>query len=570
MSVSRSENRVEVKAFAGVRPLLAGRGQKARLQTGYRHMMAQGVIENEEWGWVFVAGALLLVMISIPFMWAYAAAAPDAHFMGVLVNPIDGASYQAKMAQGAAGEWLFHLPYTPEPHRGVFLFTFYLGLGHLARLLGLPVILVFHVARLVGGMLLFVALYQFAALWTDSVVQRRITWGLAIVGGGFGWLALLAGHVSPDILILPEAFPLQAVYANPHFPWAIAIAVWMASILIRVTLDEEDRWPGLDWQTVGLALGSVALISMAPFILLPIGIGFAALCGWLWWRGRAFPRRAVQWGAVVILFSLPLALYNAWAISGANPVFHAWMSQNLTPSPPVWDYLIAFGPLLLLAAVGLWGSRDRLHAGDFFLLGWLLSAFVLLYAPLGLQRRFSMGITVPLSVYAGRGLWRVIVPRIRVRWRPLAVGAAFGLFAPTVVLAVVLPLVGTFSPEAGHYYYISQDEYDALTWLEENADPGTLVLASPDLSLFIPVYGHRVVYGHPFETLHAEERQQAVLAFYAGEDCRVVDEEGVEYIVIGPRERNLAASDGAACPVDGEPVYRSPDGEVVIYAAHAE
>jgi hypothetical protein len=524
------------------------------------------MIENTEWRWVLIVSILLLFMISIPFMWAYAVAVPDAHFVGVLVNPIDGASYQAKMYQGMAGSWQFHLPYTPEPHRGVFLFIFYLGLGHLARALNLPLILVFHAARLVGSMIMFLAIYEFMSDWTGNVGQRRIAWGLAVVGSGFGWLASALGHVTPDLLILPEAFPLQAAYANAHFPWAIAVGVWIAHTLSAAALFETDRWPALDSRTVGLALASLMMVGTAPFMLLPIGIGFGVLCLRLWHRRRSFPRRELAWGLVVLIFATPLAAYNIWAYSAANPVMHGWMQQNRTPSPPVWEYLVAFGPLLVLALVGLWGSRRLLDEGDIFLLSWLVGMMILLYVPFNLQRRFAMGLTVPLAVYAARGLCRVVAPLVRGRWQQILTLVGFSVFVPTTALAIVLPLVGTLDAEQGYPYFVSQEEQAALDWLEGQTEPDALILASPEFSLYIPGRGRRVVYGHPFETLQPARREQAVDDFYSGADCSVVDEEGVDYVLVGPRERALTGS-GEMCPLSGEAVFRSQQGEVLIYAA---
>ncbi len=533
-------------------------------------MITNSEIENSEWRWVFITSALLLVAISLPLIWAYAAATPDSHFMGVLINPVDGASYQAKMYQGYSGSWLFHLPYTPEPHRGVFLFTFYLGLGHLSRLLGLPAILVFHASRLVGALLMFVVLYQFIADWTSDATQRRITWGLAVIGAGFGWVSLLvAGILMPDVGVLPEAFPLQAAYANPHFPLAIALAVWMAHILVTSALVETESWPQLDGRTLGLGLGALALVSMSPFILIPLGTGYGALCIWLWRQRRAFPRREADWGMVVLLFGLPLAAYNAWAISAANPIFHAWMSQNQTPSPPVWDYLIAFGPILILAGIGLWGSRRSLQGGDVFLIAWIVSTLALLYAPLGLQRRFTMGLIVPLAVYAGIGLWRVIAPALSRRWRSVMIVLIFYLMIPSTVMAIVVYLVCALNPTQSDFYYVSRTENDALDWLQADAKPNALVLASPGFSLYLPPHGFRVVYGHIFETLNAEVRQKAVDDFYKGQDCSVIAREGVDYVVVGPREQSLAGGHDI-CPIPGDVVFQSSDGTVVIYAVSGD
>lgn len=524
-------------------------------------------IENAEWRWVFISSVILLVLITVPFVWAYAVAGTDAQFMGVLVQPIDGASYQAKMRQGLEGGWLFRLPYTPEPHQGVFLFTFYLAMGHLAATLNLPTITIFHAARLVGAMLMFVSIYRFVADWTSSVEQRRLSWSLAVLGAGFGWIALLFEHATPDLLTVPEAFPLQAAYANAHFPWALAAAMVLAHVLVTKCLLEDDVYPGLNLESIGLAAATVLLVSTSPFVLVPIGVGFAAMVGWLAWRQRTFPRRELAWGLVVLVFGMPFVLYNAYAISSRNPVIQIWMSQNITPSPPVWDYLIAFGPLLILAVAGIAPLRRVFQPGDVFLLGWLVSGALLLYAPIGLQRRFTMGLIIPLSIYAARGLWRVIIPRLAERRRGLAVALTFAAFMPTTVIAIVAPMMVSVSLSQGNggEYFIARSEEEALLWLEENA-PGAVVLASPGVSHYLPVFGARPVYGHPYETLNAEAREEAVFEFFSGEDCSVLRDEPVDYIWVGPRERELGPE--GACPVDGPRVYESSDGgEVVIYAA---
>lgn len=529
----------------------------------------QRVIDGAEWRWAFISSALLVLMISIPFIWAYAAAVPAHHFMGFLVNPIDGYSYLAKMQQGFAGNWLFTLPYTPEPHQGVFLFTFYLALGHLARTLGVPTVLVLHTVRLVGGMYMLLMLYLFVSDWTDDVAQRRIMWGLAAAGSGLGWLAMAVGYVGPDHLTpdlsVPEAFPLYAAYANPHFPWAIALIAWMAHAFARVLL-VEDTSPDISATSVGLAGATLGLVSISPFGLVPLGCGVAAVIIWKWWRARRFPWREAAWASIVPIFGLPLAAYNAWAISAANPVFRGWMLQNVTPSPPVWDYLIAYGPLLIMAGIALWALRRQLDEGDVFLLAWMGINMLLLYAPLGLQRRFSMGLILPMAVYAGCALWRVILPLVVHRWRPVLLTAILAVSVLTTLMVIVVPVYGVMTLNEG--LYATLDEYRTLLWLDTHTKPDALILAAPDYSLMIPALtGRRVVYAHPFETLRAQERRESVLAFYAGVDCSVVEAEDVDYIVIGLRERRIRdeLSGDLSCLPDEAPLHQI--GQIEVYTA---
>src|SRR3974377_632874 len=119
-------------------------------------MPIQVRITSSERRWLIGAALLVLLTASLPYLFGVLAAGPDRVFTGLQVNPLDGLSYLAKMRLGFDGEWLFHLPFTPEQGQSVFLFTYFLALGHLARILGLPLILVFHAARLIGA---------FALLW---------------------------------------------------------------------------------------------------------------------------------------------------------------------------------------------------------------------------------------------------------------------------------------------------------------------------------------------------------------------------------------------------------------------
>ena len=104
-----------------------------------------------------------------------------------------------------------------------------------------------------------------------------------------------------------------------------------------------------------------------------------------------------------------------------------------------------------------------------------------------------------------------------------------------------------------------------MSWLEAHASPpDAIVLASPDSSLYLPIYGLRVVYGHPFETLHPVDRKQEVTDFFQGVACSVIGREQVRYVFVGPEERRLAGAH-TMCPIPGHAVFSSTDNEVVIY-----
>jgi hypothetical protein len=85
--------------------------------------------------------------------------------------------------------------------------------------------------------------------------------------------------------------------------------------------------------------------------------------------------------------------------------------------------------------------------------------------------------------------------------------------------------------------FLSSAEAEALAQLPA----GALVLAAPETSLFIPARSDaRVLYGHPFETVDAPRWKPAVEAFFAaGGPARFLDENGVDFVLYGPREAEL-------------------------------
>jgi hypothetical protein len=120
-------------------------------------------MNRREWRWVVLVTLALVIASSLPYLVAWAVRPGDAHFTGLIFNPQDGNSYITKMRQGLDGSWLFHLAFTPELHRGAYIFLFHLLLGHAARWTGLPLILVYHAARMLGGAAMLLSLYALAS-----------------------------------------------------------------------------------------------------------------------------------------------------------------------------------------------------------------------------------------------------------------------------------------------------------------------------------------------------------------------------------------------------------------------
>lgn len=468
--------------------------------------------------------AVALVAITLPYLLAALLAGKDWVFSGFLLNPMDGATYLAKMRQGYDGAWRFVLPYTAEPGNGAYVYLYYLFLGHTARITGISLILLYHIARIFGAVMLLLALHDFLGLvFADKPDQLRMAKWLAVIGSGMGWLIVFLGPPPIDFWVA-EAYPFLSMYTNPHFPLGLALVLWLFANL----LDSARSYRGIK-----LAAGGLLLSVILPFgiaIVLPVAVAWLL---WTWMRTRRF-----DWLPVAALGSLggPYLLYQYWATM-QDPVLAGWNAQNITLTPPVWSFWISFSPAIILALVGIRAMwRQPMSAAMRLVVTWFFLGMILVYIPFPLQRRFMLGFFIPTAVLAVSGLgW--VWDRFPRHTRQAST-SLFGLALPTNILILLLALLGAVSHSP--FLYLSRDESAALDWINQNTPEKALILAAPEVSLWIPGWtGRRVIYGHPYETVNAEEEKawvMSVLSASGNIDTDTLKKRGVQYLVTGPED----------------------------------
>ena len=503
-----------------------------------------------------VISLLVLSMVTLPYIFAARLDGGSHVFNGFLLNPIDGNSYLAKMYQGWEGEWRFRLPFTSDPGKGAFLFLFYLGLGHLSRVLNLPLIAVFHSTRLLASFLLLYSLWEFYGGILKTRQFRKLAFALASLGSGLGWLLVPFGSFTADFWVA-ETYPFLSSYANPHFPLGLALLL----CLVNPRKLQVQGWH---------KILTSALVAFALSIINPFGIVIAlmVLIGiWLWaFLLKAKPNQILTVILTVTIFGFPMVIYDYW-VALSDPVFANWNAQNITPSPDLWDLVISLSPALIF---GIWGvitwkrSKSREEIPMSLLVFWAVLGLISIYLPLDLQRRFMMGLYVPLAGLAAYGI--EALSNLKPGWS-LVLNAGVLLFSiPTNLLILLAANGGIHSRNP--QIFLTTSEIRTLMWISNNSDPDDLILASPDMGLFIPSYsGRRVLYGHPFETVLAEQEKAIVLDYFQGryETNQVesfIQNRGIDYVLYGPREKDLG---NAAILPEWEIVFENDD--VIIYRA---
>lgn len=467
---------------------------------------------------------LFILLILFPYVVAWESGDANMIFGGFLLNPIDGNSYLAKMAEGARGSWLFYLPYTAQPGTGSLLFLFYLFLGHLARIFHLPLLLTYHIARIAGGIILFWAIVRLVErLRLPTSEKSALLWWLAI-GSGMGWIVSSGSKELPVDLWVAETYPFMSAYTNPHFPISLALMLFIL-------------------EPVNNRIQQALHILFALFlsIILPFGSVIILIVDWGEQFVHHLRKEPTNWRNPLLLAiaTLPILIYDQLIVR-IDPVLAIWNAQNQTPSPSLGILFLAFLPGLPFAIYCfikvIQQKRDDLLA----LAIWMVAGFLALIIPLGLQRRFMLGLYIPVTCLAVAGLSDLLKKRRKLIGIVLAICVFMTLPSNLIVLGSAW--YGIQNHDSSIYLFKS--ERDSFQWIAQNTNPDAVILAGPETGLLIPAYtGRRVLYGHPFETVNSSLEKKFTEDYYSGK-IQLSGEElyrnhSVEYVYYGPREQGM-------------------------------
>ncbi|HZQ05890.1 MAG TPA: hypothetical protein VFD70_04875 [Anaerolineae bacterium] len=515
--------------------------KSARLEPLVANRMTPfNTIEVSRRAWLITAaGAVLLTgLLFLPYWLGYLSAPSGRFYTGLLVN-VEDANYITIIQRGSEGAWTHSLRFTSETDTPAFLYVFYLAWGHLARLIGLDATTMWHVARGVMTLVTFLIAYGFIAHFVAERSWRLVACSFAIFGAGFDWFAfpwevLEATSATPVDLKMADAHLFSAALTFPHYLASISLLMILFWCVTRLYIEHLSRtkYAGL---LVLAMLANVSIVLVYPFfVLLSSGVLFLYLVC-LMVRARKFSlREGIAFG-ILCLSVLPLLLYYAIALTGSESL-RVWAAQSQTLSPNPLHYFFAFALYLILALWDGWrvGLGPEAQKNRRLLLWvWVGVVVLLIYAPLGAQRRFLQGVQMPLAILAALGLFEVVLPRVRqARWfQALANHPGYSVEGLQRLLIVVLLLVASVSSV---YQWLSavalttivqpyplfrpRGQVQAMDWLRTHAPSDAVVLGSYLTGSYLPLRsGTRTYIGHVYETIHFQAKQQQVDQFFAAE-----------------------------------------------------
>ena len=495
---------------------------------------------------------VLIFLIALPLVIGVAAASDTMVFNGFLINIPDNYSYIGKMREGWLGSWQFSMLSASIPPGKNYLYLFYIFLGHVARWLGLPLILTFHATRGLALILLWYQLCRFVDVYLErhDTKTKNIALLLLCFGSGMGWMAVILGGQTGDFWI-PEAYPFLSMYTNPHFPLGMAL---MVDFFIQL------RKPFVARDIVPLALKGMFLGITMQFGVVIAGIVAGGAQLWEIIK-KQYP---IRWWMLWFLIPGGLVLVYQFIVLRTDPVLREWDIQNITLTPPIWNILVSFSPVLLLAiGMIIYLIRSDQVAEHKLLVVWFVAGLILAYFPFQLQRRFLLGYYIPAASLGAIAIgWAYRQKRKLFRTAAMLVVTA-SFITNLVIISSTVKEIGKRNPDL--FYPVSMQT--AFEWMLNNRPAENVILSAPRTGAFIPgETGWRVVYGHHVETPDAYNTQLTLEQIFYGmkstdEIMEYIETIGADYVFIGPLERKFG---GELTWVNRFPVVYE-NAEVTIY-----
>jgi len=499
-------------------------------------------MKRAEKRWVLLYAAFLGLFTTLPYLVASSIGRDAWEFTGFLFGVEDGNSYIAKMLMGSSGQWLFRTPYTAAPQSGVLAFIPYILLGKLAGGMELhqQLVALFHLFRLAATPLAVFGTYQFIGCYVKRIVVRRWATILATLGGGLGWLLLIAPILGMQAPIpvewySPEWFGFLGFFGLPHLVLARGLMLLCLASYLRSVVQSGPRvW------SAGLYLLGLGLVHPLG-MLITIGlIGVHQGCIWIrvWMGGHKFHLQRWLMAALhACLPSLPLLIYFVFQFT-TDPFLKEWTGQNRILSPPAWNLLAAYGLLLLPAIYGVRRLLANRPQSGLLPIGWIVISPFLAYAPHNLQRRLIDGVFVAWVILAAYGI-QELDGRRRLSNRKAWIGLLL-CSLPSTMLLWAGSFLSIQRPDTPHFR--PRGEIKAMHWLQDQAQSNAVVLGAYETGNVLPAWANvRVVIGHGPESVDLATLNPMVTSFYLNamthDDARIfLKDQGVSYIFVGPQE----------------------------------
>jgi len=492
--------------------------------------------------WFLMIAIVILALGSMPFWAGKSAETEEKIFRGIFFDETDYAVHISMMQAGRLGEWAYQMRFTSEEHSPAFIRIFYLALGHVSRWLNLEVEPTFRFARWIFGAGALFSIYQLCFAVFSNRGLARAAFFISVFGSGLGWLQLMLKvpmkPISPIDFWLIDAYVWFSISLFPSFSFTLAL-MCTATYLYLTFLSQGE------WKAV-FAVGLLAVISQMtnPIAFATVNLALIGATLFESWKARSIHWKQFFALGFVGVVQIPLLVYN-YLILQHDPVWRQFTIQNQTLSPPPSFYLYGFAPLWVFAAYGMLTAFGNRKTSMISMSAWVAGGFILAYLPVLIQRRFLLGITIPLGILSIYGI-NSFIESLTNKWKSIKKreGLLYFAYVSAASISAIYLLFGLSLHLRTHPVnkFYSRDLENALIWLDQNAGANEFALGTVTTGQLVAQRtGLKTYIGHEMETLHYYKKQAVMQDYYRGvTSADWILQTPIEWVIYGPYEKDIA------------------------------
>lgn len=463
---------------------------------------------------IILISILTIVIVNLPFAYFYAKNTPGYTFLGrKVVNSEDTYTYLSFIEQAKQGRFLFENLYTSEPQKPTLFRPSYLVIGKLASVFRLSAIASYHLSRIVLSIIFFLVLYKLLEKFFDKPYERVLAYFVVLFANGLG-----------TINWIPEAVTFLSLGEAPHFILSQVLAI--TGIYFVFEFFEKENYKYMVYSSLAFLFLSFEhpfdIVLIAPVIFVT----------------SLLKRNSIFKSSLLAgLSSFGLA-YQYLELSN-NPILKLWQAQNTLSTPSLTIILLGYGFLIPLAIIGVEKFITKVDFKYKFVIVWVFTAAVVIYLPFNFQRRLLETVHIPISILATVGL--------------LWIADRLGKYKTDVIFLslIILPIFSLYSivndfktiPDTtnGYYYYIDNNELEAIEWLKPRSTFADIIFANKDYGNIIPgLIARKVFLGHNIQTVDLpkkiQEANTILLLKNEAAEKKFFKDNNIKYIFLGKND----------------------------------
>ncbi len=501
--------------------------------------------------YTFILAILIIGILMIPYIISYLRTPENYTFIGFDSSPnvagsvsdADLFSYIAKMRQGYEGNILYQNRYTIEESSPTALFIFYTILGNLSRFFSVNLVLFYFIANYICDLILILGLGLFNSHFFKSKKWVLITIFMICFSTGYSFLYILfpglsinqfGNDISADVII-PEFSTFTSIMDVCHFPFCISLMLFIFFIIIK---NSENNLYYFLLSVLTFCLGLVH-----PFDFVTVfSVSFVFLCIQLFiYKDVLYKKNILKFIFLFVIGFLPVLYINY--ILNTNIILKlTFKDMNILTSLPITSYFMGYGTNFLLAALGIlyiFRKKIILNKEIVFLLVWIITNFILLYSPFDFQRRFVMGLQIPIVILSMITLNTIFEKEQIIRKFIISFIVVITCFTSTFLI---------LNERASKiFFFIDSDILSLYKWINNNNISNKNFFSYDYMGTFTPAFSsNRVFLGHWCETVNFKGRRELVNKFFnidSQKQIKFLKDINIDYLIYGPDEKKLGKLD---------------------------